>query len=96
MVSPLHRDPDSEEDDYGCFTKRADKAVGAVVRRTIRMLQAGELNNADEVLDVVRPALQRIGHGSCDTVVKENVFYALDAALSAAGIEFDQMLIYGW
>jgi hypothetical protein len=44
----------------------------------------------------MRKGLTSIGEGACDTVVKEAVLSAIRPACDAAGIEFDQMLIYGW
>lgn len=97
MTSPLHRDPESDFDNYGCFSEKANRKVTATVRRTILLLKHGEFGRSDEVIEFVRSQLLLIGDGAADTVVKENVFAALAQDMEEAGLdELDQMKIYGW
>lgn len=95
MPSPIHRDPEEDGDDYGCFTAAANEAVSAVVKHVKLHLRHHVLTTADEVVDYVRTRLRKIGEGACDTVVKENVFYALDEDLKKANIAVGYE-IYGW
>jgi hypothetical protein len=94
--SPLHRDPDQDGDYYGCFTDAANAKVAKVVEYAISGIRHGLLKDDEAVVSFVRAQLKTIGEGSTDTIVKENVFYALDEALSEAGIHIEARLIYGW
>ncbi len=97
MPSPLHRDPIEDGDDYGCFTDEANAMVAQVVEDAIEHTGSGTLGDGRAVVAFVRSRLTKIhGAGATDTVVKENVFYALDEALSAAGIRIEPYAIYGW
>lgn len=93
--SPLHRDPETDGDDYGCIPKTGNKHVAKIVRDAVTAIESGALSTSDDVIDFVRPRLERVPSG-CDTIVKENVFQALDEALAAAGIHIESMAIYGW
>lgn len=102
--TPIHRDPDADGDDYGCVGPNAEdgnSAVAELVADVRHLLNAGTLGDAEEILSVVRTRLEEIDEecdcGSCDTIVKENVFAALHDAVESAGLEpIDQILIYGW
>lgn len=95
MPSPLHRDPETDGDDYGVYTDENNAKVAGVVRDAIAAIKSGALHDSDDVIDFVRPRLERIP-SACDTIVKENVFGALDEALSEAGIHIEPFAIYGW
>ena len=95
--SPVHRDPDDEEDsgDYGCFTAKANRQVVDLVEQTITKLEAADFDSFNEVKEFVHGRLREIGRGATDTVVKENVFHALADSLTAAEIHYDWLDIYG-
>jgi hypothetical protein len=102
--SPIHRDPDLDGDDYGCVGRNARKANAAIAKLVTESrdrLNAGEFGDGDELVYFVRARLERLSKqydcGSCDTIVKENVFAALHDAVEKAGIEpIEQIEIYGW
>jgi hypothetical protein len=96
MPSPLHRDPETDGDDYGCFSDGANREVARVVAEAIEGIGSGTLDDQDAIVDFVRRRLRAIGSGATDTIVKENVFQALWPAIEEAGIAFDHMVIYGW
>ena len=97
MPSPLHRDPDEDGDDYGCFTDEANALVAQLVEDAAEQIGSGSLRTSRAVVAFVRDRLTRIHDaGATDTVVKENVFYALNDALSTAGIYVEPNAIYGW
>lgn len=93
--SPLHRDPNSDDQDYGCFTARANQRVARVVARTRTLIVSGQLTTGESVVDYVRGRLRKIPSAT-DTIVKENVFHALAADMNAADLYFDWLTIYGW
>ena len=94
--SPIHRDPDLDGDDYGCFTDEANQQVAELVERVREAIESGDLDNAEAIVDEVKEGLQPIGQGATDTVVKENVFQALNTALCEADIRVGAAEIYGW
>lgn len=102
--TPIHRDPDADGDDYGCVgrsARRANAAVAALVARAQRELAAGTFDDPDALIDFVHSGLTglaaRYDCGSCDTIVKENVFAALHEAARSAGLEpIHPSSIYGW
>lgn len=95
VPSPLHRDPDVDPNDWGVYTKRANRQISLLVQTTIALIESGQLTNGADVVDHVRTALQQIP-AAADTIVKENVFLALEDALSTAGVFLEPMAIYGW
>lgn len=102
--SPIHRDPDGGCDDYGRIGPHAaegDAAISALVDEACRRLSAGNFIDWTGLLHFIRCALERVQDqhdcGSCDTVVKENVFGALNEAVVNAQLEnLNYMDIYGW
>jgi hypothetical protein len=101
--SPIHRDPDKDGEDYGCvgrYAAQGNAAVSRLVEDVIAQLDEGELCGGEAVVAFMRTELEGISSryncGCCDTVVKENAFYAIDEALTKAGIAIDSMTIYGW
>ena len=81
---------------FGCWTKGANAAVARLVARIIGRINKAGLRTDAQIATAMRKGLTSIGEGACDTVVKEAVLSAIRPACDAAGIEFDQMLIYGW
>jgi len=76
-------------------------AVSRLVRQVQRDLNAGDFVEGGELVEHVRFHLEQIDQkyqcGCCDTVVKENVFHALMAAIRKADlVNFNRMEIYGW
>ena len=94
--SPIHRDPERDGDDYGCFTKRANRRVAAGVRRIEKMLREGDIKDEDSLVECAQDILKNISAEATDTIVKENFFFAIADAIKAAGFDFDPMRIYGW
>jgi hypothetical protein len=94
--SPLHRDPDQDGDDYGGIEPEVNAKIAEVVLNTINGIRLGMLEDAEDVVEYVKARLRAIGRGATDTIVKENVFYDLDRALSDAGIHIEAKLLYGW
>lgn len=102
--SPIHRDPASDGDDYGCLGRYAgegNEAVGKLVAETVHRLKTGEFVDAEEVAQHVRVELQQISKrydcGSCDTIVKENVFAALQPLMAKSRLgEIQAVDLYGW
>lgn len=93
--SPLHRDPDSDDPDYGCFTAHHNRRVARVVACTQAMIASGLFTAGESVVAYVREQLQKIPSAT-DTIVKENVFHALAASMNDANLHFDWLTIYGW
>lgn len=102
--TPIHRDPDVDGDDYGCVGLNARKANAAIAYLVADMrirLRARKFGNTDELVNFVRSRLKQFSDlyrcGSCDTIVKENVFAALHEAIEKSGLEgVDQMELCGW
>ena len=102
--TPIHRDPDADGDDYGCIGRNAKKgnvAIAKFVTEVCDRLSDGEFEDGEELIDFVREHLAYLDNlydcGSCNTVVKENVFCALQSAVESAGLEdVDPKQIYGW
>jgi len=101
--TPIHRDPD-EGDDFGCVgphAAEANAAVALLVDDVRGHLKAGNFIESSELISFVRVRLERLGNlydcGSCDTVVKENVFAAFSDIMDEHGpADFDRMGVYGW
>ncbi len=96
MPSPIHRDPEVDGDGYGCFTDEANAAVAELVQEVIEKIDTLELTDGDAVVKFVKPRLKAVRNGATDTVVKENVFQALDEAMTQNGIRVEAMDLYGW
>jgi hypothetical protein len=101
--TPIHRDPEVDGDDYGCVGRnraRGNAAVAKLVADAADQLKAGGFADGGELFSFVHAQLKQLEErhacGSCDTIVKENIFAALGQAMAKAGIEIDQMDLYGW
>ncbi|HEY1683911.1 MAG TPA: hypothetical protein VGG19_04035 [Tepidisphaeraceae bacterium] len=102
--SPIHRDPTTDGDDYGCIgrtAKKGNRAVAELVESIKRDLHLRCLADGSELIEQVRLHLEEIDRrydcGACDTIVKENVLFALADAIADAGLsDFSPMQIYGW
>ncbi|MFW6061593.1 MAG: hypothetical protein ACOC93_02175 [Planctomycetota bacterium] len=95
--SPIHRDPEEDGADYGCFSDEANTAVSQGVEQIAAQIDGGEITDGDSVIHAMQDLLTPWRReGATDTVVKENVAQALAPHVESAGIEIDQMAIYGW
>ena len=58
--SPIHRDPDQDGDDFGCVGRNAGKAnaaIGVFVVEAVRLLEADEFTEGDELVRSGRQGL---------------------------------------
>jgi hypothetical protein len=81
-----------------CYSDAATKRVAKLMLLLRQDIRNGALSTWDEVLSEMQAGLESIGarNGALDTIVKEMLFKGISDALENAGIEFDQMDIYGW
>lgn len=91
--TPIHRDPEHDGEDYGCFTDEANAKVAAVVATAEQKIR-DEFSYAAELIQFVHSHLKGIGDGAGDTVVLENVFQALLPVLNDVGIHLSWPDIY--
>jgi hypothetical protein len=83
------------------WSRGGNIALSQLVDEASSRLKTGSFRSGRQFLRFVRRELECICEtydcGCLDTVVKENVFIALQRAASNAGLsDFDQMEIYGW
>lgn len=102
--SPIHRDPDTDGDNYGCIGARArdgNSEIARLVAEAIALVRVRECRSGDEVIGFLRFRLEQLERkyhcGACDTIVKENVVAALQPVMRRAGLEeIDEGDVYGW
>lgn len=92
--TPLHRDPDHDGDDYGCFSAARNASVAALVASAEEKITSQEFTTVQELLRYVDIGLCGIGREATDTVVRENVYQALMPAVEKAEIDFEWSDIY--
>jgi hypothetical protein len=98
--SPLHRDPDEDGGDFGCYGETPaeeaanNRLVAELVARLEEACLAGAYETYEDLVAELRAGLRRIPGGATDTVVKENCALALEEV--AEGLPGDRMAIYGW
>ena len=102
--SPIHRDPHTDGDDFGCLGRNRSKGNRAIVQlldSARQCLNLGEFSDGEDLVDYLREELEDIEReydcGCCDTVVKENVMAALTDLIKESKLkDYDGTQIYGW